>query len=394
MAARERSDPLVGGYCEHGFEAVRAALIENFVSDEEVGAAVAVSIDGSPVVDLYGGHSDPARRVAWRPDTLVNVYSLGKGIAAILVLALVERGLIDLDAPVAGIWPEFAGAGKERVSVRTVLAHRAGLPAVRERLPDELGTASAMVPQALATQAPFWEPGERHGYHVITFGFLLAEIVRRVTGQRVGEALRSCVTGPLGADFFFGVPASEHHRIAAMPDADPRWVEPEQMADTFPTTGDAERDEVIRRAYFNPISLSGAGIVNTAAWRMAEVPSANGHGTARAVAAIYDAFLAGGVGGLRWVGPGLRSEATTIHSDGEDYVLARPSRFGLGFQLTHPARPLGPNSGAFGHYGHGGALGFADPETRMAFGYVTNRPGKRWQTVRTQRLIDAVYACL
>jgi CubicO group peptidase (beta-lactamase class C family) len=394
MATQGQSDPHVGGYCEPRFEAVRAALVENFVSQEEVGAAVAVFIGGSPVVELYGGHTDSTRTAAWRPDTLVNVYSLGKGVVSILVLALVERGLIDLDAPVAGIWPEFAAAGKEHVTVRMVLAHRAGLPAVRERLPDDLDTASEMVAPALAAQAPFWEPGVRHGYHVITYGFLLAEIVRRVTGQRVGAALRTYVTGPLGADFFFGVPPSMHRRVAAMADVESGRVEPERWADAFPTTGEAERDEVIRLAYFNPIALSGAGVVNTAAWRVAEVPSANGHGTARAVASIYDAFLAGGAGGVRWAGPGLRSEATTIHSDGEDYVLARPSRFGLGFQLTHPARLLGPNPGAFGHYGHGGSLGFADPETRMAFGYVTNRPGKRWQTVRTQRLIDAVYTCL
>jgi CubicO group peptidase (beta-lactamase class C family) len=302
--------------------------------------------------------------------------------------------LLDLDAPVAGVWPEFAAAGKGRITIRTVLAHRAGLPAVRRQLPESALHASAMVCDALAAEVPFWEPGTRHGYHPITFGFLVAELVRRATGLGVGAALREYVTGPLGADFFFGVPESEHGRIASLPDVPPAQITSAQWAEAFPTTGEPARDELIRLAYFNPISLSGAGIVNTTPWRLAEIPSSNGHATARAVASIYDAFLSGGAGGVPWAGAGLRAEATTVHSDGEDYVLVRPSRFGLGFQLAQPTRPFGPHASAYGHFGHGGALGFADPESGLGFGYVMNRPGLRWQTERTQRLVDALYACL
>jgi len=391
-------DVPLGGHCDPRFRALREAFRDNFVSHDEIGAAVAVSIDGVLVVDLHGGYADPERTTAWRPDTLVNVYSLGKGIVSMLALALVERGVLDLDVPVARIWPEFAAAGKAAITMRTILAHRAGLPAVRRSLPDAVLQASAVVPEALAAEVPFWEPGTRHGYHPITFGFLVAEVVRRVTGLGVGAALREHITGPLGADFFFGVPESEHYRVAALPDVSPAEVTTEQWAEAFPTTGDPDRDELIRLAYFNPISLSGTGIVNTAPWRLAEVPSSNGHATARAVASLYDAFLAGGPGqgsgAVRWAGAALRAEATSIHSDGEDYVLARPSRFGLGFQLAQPTRPFGPNAGAFGHFGHGGTLGFADPEVGLGFGYVMNRPGLRWQTVRTQHLVDALYACL
>jgi CubicO group peptidase (beta-lactamase class C family) len=391
-------DVPLGGRCDPRFGALREAFRDNFVSHEEIGAAVAVSIDGALVVDLHGGYADPEHTAPWRPDTLVNVYSLGKGIVSMLVLALVERGVLDLDMPVASIWPEFAAGGKEVITIRTILAHRAGLPAVRRPLPEGMRQASAVVCDALAAEVPFWEPGTCHGYHPITFGFLVAEIVRRVTGLGVGAALREYITGPLGADFFFGVPESEHYRIASLPDVSPAEVTTTQWAHAFPTTGDPERDELIRLAYFNPISLNGTGIVNTAPWRLAEIPSSNGHATARAVASLYDAFLAGGPdrgsGSVRWAGAALRAEATSIHSDGEDYVLVRPSRFGVGFQLTQPTRPFGPNAGAFGHFGHGGSLGFADPAVGLGFGYVMNRPGERWQTARMQHLLDALYACL
>jgi CubicO group peptidase (beta-lactamase class C family) len=170
--------------------------------------------------------------------------------------------------------------------------------------------------------------------------------------------------------------------------------EPDQWALVFPPTGDAERDTMVWHCYFNPSGLSGFGVVNTPEWREAVIPSTNGHSTARAVAAIYGALLGGRRASSPLVGDALVAEATTIHSDGEDAILGRPSRFGLGFQLTQPTRPLGPNPAAFGHYGYGGSLGFADPSAQLAFGYVMNRPGDRWQTPRTQALIEAVYESL
>ena len=247
----------------------------------------------------------------------------------------------------------------------------------------------------LAAQRPFWEPGTAHGYHVNTLGYLIGELIRRAAGRDVGAALREWVTGPLDADLFWGLPRSNHGRVAELVAPSPVLTKPEQWAMAFPPTGDAEHDLMVWHAYFNPSGLSGHGAVNTEEWRLAQIPSTNGHGTARAVAAIYDALLGGGPDGETWVGKELLADVLRIHSDGNDIVLGRPSRFGLGFQLALPTRPFGPNREAFGHWGYGGSLGFADPTAGVAFGYLTNRPwSARWQAPRTQRLIDAVYACL
>jgi len=386
--------PLVNGECDSRFEGVRSACAANFAEGEEIGAAVCVSVEGVCVVDLWGGHTDEARTNPWRRDTLVNAYSVGKGILAILVATLVERGAIDLDDPVAKLWPEFGAEGKSDLRIRDLLAHRAGLPAVRERLPEFAMYDWETMCSALAAQAPYWAPGEGHGYHVNTYGFLVGEIVRRSTGSPVGDALHRYITGPAEAEFYWGLPRGEHHRVAQVVAPNARLTSPDQWAVAFPATGDSEHDHMIWHTYFNPSGISGLGTVNTEAWREAVIPSTNGHATARGVAALYSAFLAGGPAGTEWAGPGVRSDACEIHSDGVDRILGRPSRFGLGFQLAQPTRPIGPNPRAFGHYGYGGSLGFADPDAGIAFGYLMNRPGERWQVARTQRLIDAVYACL
>ena len=388
------SEAPIDGDCDARFAAVREAFAANFADQDEIGAAVCVRVDGRCVVDLWGGHVDAARARPWQRDTLINAYSVGKGVLAVLVLALVEQGLVELDAPVAKLWPDFAAKGKGEVSVRTLLSHGAGLPAVRERLPENAMYDWQRMVGALAAQAPYWEPGSDHGYHVNSYGFLAGELVRRATGLDVGTALARFVTGPLDVEFHYGLPRSEHGRVASFLGPDLRFTEEWQWAKAFPPTGDDAHDRMIWHAYFNPSGISGVGTVNTAPWRLATIPSTNGHATARGVSAIYSAFLAGGPAGAHWPGPALRAEATSIHADGVDRVLGRPSRFGLGFQLTQPTRPLGPNPATFGHYGYGGSLGFADPEAGVAFGYLMSRPGERWQTPRTQRLIDAVYACL
>ncbi len=247
----------------------------------------------------------------------------------------------------------------------------------------------------LAAQRPFWEPDTAHGYHCNTLGYLVGELIRRATGRDIGAALREWVTGPLDADFFWGFPRSQHGRVAQLDAPGPKLTKREQWAVAFPPTGDAEHDLMVWHTYFNPSGLSGFGAVNSKAWRLAQIPSTNGHGTARAVAAIYDALLRGAPDGETWVGKDLLAEALRIHSDGDDVVLGRPSPFGLGFQLAQPARPFGPNLEAFGHLGYGGSLGFADPTAGVAFCYLTNRPwGRRWHSPRTRRLIDALYACL
>ena len=382
--------PNVDGSCDPAFAGVRAAFAENLAERGEVGGAVCASVGGRVVADLWGGHQDEARTKPWQRDTLINAYSVGKGVTAMLVLQLVSEGALDLDAPVVRLWPEFAAEGKERTTLRMMLAHQAGLPGVREVLPEDAWRHWDLMTAALARQRPFWEPGSAHGYHTNTYGFLVGELVRRATGMRFGAALRERLTGPLGADYHIGLPDAEHARVApVLGNTAERTPEPFVRA-FVGETGDPERDLMIRHCYFNPPGLSGSGSVNTRAWMRAEIPSTNGHGTARGIAALYAGVLAGRTGIAR----GVLDEALRSQSDGHDRVIERPSRFGLGFQLHQEKRPIGRGEHGFGHYGHGGALGFADPDTGLAFAYVTNLPGPRWQAPRTMALVDAVYAGL
>ena len=386
--------PAIEGHCDARFAGLREAFAANFAELDEVGAGLCIEIGGARVVDLWGGHRDVARTRPWTEDTLVNAFSVGKGVVAMLALVLIERGELSLDAPVASYWPEFGAAGKHEITVRALLAHRAGLPAIRERLPDEALYEWDRLCAALAGQAPWWAPGTAHGYHVNTYGFLVGELIRRVTRIGVGEALARIVTGPAGADYHYGLAPRDHARVAEVAMPPTMFREEAQWRLAFPPTGDAEFDRMVWHAYFNPSGISGMGTVNTPEWRSAVIPSTNGHGTARGVAKLYTAFLRGGPPGTRWVGDALRSEAVAIHADGDDRVTRRASRFGLGFQLAQPSRPIGASPRAFGHFGYGGSLGFADPDLGLAFGYVMNRPGERWHNPRTERLVDALYRCL
>ncbi len=384
----------IDGHCDSAFAAVREAFANNFEQHGELGAAVCVHVDGRAVVDLWGGHRDRAQRHPWQRDTLVNAWSLGKGVLAMLVLSLVERGRLALDEPVRVRWPAFAAGGKQDVTLRTLLAHRAGLPSVRPRLAEDAWQDWHVMCDALAAQEPWWEPGSAHGYHVNSWGFLVGELVRRAAGCSPGQALREILGAPLDADFFWGLPPEHDARVAEVDVPDVVLRGPEQWAQAFPPSGDAEHDTMIWHAYFNPPGLSGLGVMGSEPWLRAQVPSTNGQATARGVARLFDALLRGAADGTRFVGPGLLREATAVHSDGEDRVLARPSRFGLGFQLPIPERKLGPNAEAFGHYGYGGLLGMADPAAGVAFAFLTSRPGDRWQTPRTGALLEAVYGAL
>ena len=386
--------PETHGRCDPSFERIRDAFDSNFRDQGEIGAAVYVRIGGRTVVDLWGGFKDEARTDSWDEDTLVNLYSVGKGVLATLTLMLIERGVLDLDKPVSDIWLEFAAGGKGGITLRTLLAHRGGLPAVRKRLPELAMLDWDLMCTELAEQRPYWEPDRAHGYHCNTFGFLVGEVIRRATGRDVGAALRDWVAGPLNADFWWGLPLAEHSRVAEVVAPNPVLTEPKQWALAFPPTGDEDHDLMVWHTYFNPSGLSGQGSVNTEGWRLAQIPSTNGHGTAKAVSAIYDALLHGGPGDERWVGKGLLTEATRIHSDGDDLILGRSTRFGLGFQRAQPKRSFGPNPESFGHWGYGGSLGFADPVAGVAFGYLTHRPGERWPPESAQRLLDALYAGL
>jgi CubicO group peptidase (beta-lactamase class C family) len=377
----------IGGVCDPRFAAVRDAFAGNFAEHDEIGAAVTMFVGGRKVVDLWGGWADRARTRPWAEDTLVNIFSVGKAITATCALRLVQRGLLDLDAPVARWWPQFAAVGKRQITLRQLMAHRAGLPAISPpMMPAGTMLDWDLMVERLAAQAPWWEPGDGHGYHVNTFGYLLGEPMRRASGLTVGALLREEIAGPLGADVHIGLPRSEHGRVAEFCHPLPSGSSDDPPPAPKPL---ASQDELMRACtYNNPPGVSGGIYVNTEGWRLAEIPSTNGHGTARGVAQVYQGLL----GGL--IDADLLAEAVTEHSAGLDRILERPSRFGLGYQLTQAERPLGPNAGAFGHFGAGGSLGFCDPEAGVAFGYVMNDLGPRWQNPRNKALIEALYGCL
>jgi CubicO group peptidase (beta-lactamase class C family) len=386
--------PAISGSCDERFTAVRDALLRNFLEHDELGAAVAVAIDGRVVVDIWAGWMDVARTRPWRRDTLVDVFSVGKAMASLCVLTLLERGRIELEAPVSRYWPEFAAAGKGEITVRMLLGHRAGVPAIRRTLPDHAIYDWDVMTATLAGEEPWWEPGLAHGYHVNTFGFLVGELVRRVSGSSIGAFFCDEVASRLDADFHFGLGPEHDDRVAEFSfggESPPA----SDAALGQPVASVRERDLLLARAYLNPPGISGLGTVNTRAWRAAEIPSANAHASARAVARIYAPLACGGsVDGVRLLDAGTIDQARAEVSSGIDLVLGRPSRFGLGFQLSQNERPLGPNPGSFGHFGAGGSLGFADPEAGLSFGYVMNNSGPRWQNPRNRALIDAVYASL
>jgi CubicO group peptidase (beta-lactamase class C family) len=370
---------------------VREALSENAAHRDELGAAVVVIVEGRLVAELWCGWADSARSRAWRADTLVNVFSVGKALAGLCLLMLVSRGLLELDEPVSRCWPEFAAAGKESISIRHVLSHQAGLAAIERELPEGALYDWNQVTEALAEQRPWWTPGRGHGYHVHTFGFLAGEIVRRVTGERIGAFLHREIADKLDAELSFGLARRNRRRRAEyvfdrLPprfDREPPRVELGRRAEVDP--------RLRARAYLNPPGATGIGTVNTDAWQSAELPSANLHAGARGIARVYDALLGHS---SRLVEDEVLRAATIEAAAGDDLVLGRPSRFGLGFQLTQPERPLGPNPGGFGHFGTGGSIGFADPDAQVAFAYVMNRGGPQWQDPRNRSLIDAVYEAL
>ena len=388
---------MIEGICHPQFEKVREAFEQNFATQNEIGAAVAVTIAGEPVVDLWDGWLDEAKTRPWKRDSIVNVWSVGKAVTAVCLLRLVDRGLVDLDTPVAKYWPEFAQSGKGAIPVRMLLNHQAGLPAIARPLAPGVNLTSweTMIAE-LAAQEPWWTPGTAFGYHVNTFGFLIGEIVRRVDGRSLGTYLREEIAGPFGIDFLIGFGAEEDGRVAdwvpyrAQPGEESArpWLE----RDPATLTG-MDLGRVL--AYRNPPGHP-EGAVNTHLWRQAEFPSTNGHSNARALARLFGALANGGsLDGALVLGPETIARAYAIESDGEDLVLGRPNRFGLGFQLTIPGvRPLGPGAHSFGHYGNGAILGFADPDRGIGFGYTCNRSGRSWRDPRNIALIDAVYASL
>lgn len=381
--------PLHGSYDER-FAGVVEAFVENHRRGEEVGSAVSVVVDGQTVVDIWGGWFDEDRTREWERDTLVCMMSVAKGITGIAFTMLVDRGLVDLDAPVATYWPEFAQNGKEDLPVRFLLDHTAGLPALtgdNKLWPGAMYDREAMV-DALARQEPLWQPGTVAAYHVHTQGYLLGEIMRRVTGKLVGSFVRDEITGPLGVDYWLGIPASEHDRITRLIPSDGPKILAAQGA---------EDEESLRVLAFaqNPPGTWG-DMVNSTEWREMEMPSGSGHGNARAVARIYGALAAGEVDGVRLLSEDALDTMTTMQHDMIELLQERHYRQGLGLLLNSPdAVYMGPHPEAFGHHGIGGSIGFADRAERLGFSYSMNKMHAVGDNgPRARRLIDAVFASL
>ncbi|WP_327312524.1 serine hydrolase domain-containing protein [Streptomyces sp. NBC_01235] len=383
--------PQVHGHCDPRFAAVRTAFEENFRDRGELGAAVSVTVDGVTVADLWGGWADPARTRAWERDTLVNVWSTSKGPTALCAHILADRGQLDFDAPVAGYWPEFAAAGKERVLVRHLLSHRAGLAGLREPHSLEQLYDWELTTARLAATEPWWEPGTRSGYHAFTYGFLVGEVVRRVSGLLPGAFLEREVTGPLGVDFTIGLAEKEAGRAAEL--AHPPAASSSEQAAIFSQLAPAAI-----AALANPVV--GATEANSPRWRAAEIPAANGHGTARAVAALYGIFAGRGTyGGRRVLSPEAAERVREGQGSCRDVVLGaglgHETEIGLGLWLSGPNGSYGPNPRAFGHDGFGGSCGLADPEAGVSLGYVMNRMGPHIaDDPRKTALVDALYSAL
>jgi CubicO group peptidase (beta-lactamase class C family) len=382
----------VDGECDARFTDVRDAFVDGFAQGHELGASLSVYIDGRPVVDLWGGFTDAARTMPWTQDTIACTFSCTKGIAAIALLMLVDRGLVDLDAPVASYWPEFAQSGKHALPVRLLLTHEAGLSAISQPMPfGSLSNWDAMV-DALAAQEPWWEPGSGHGYHGVTFGHLVGEIVRRVSGRSLGTFVREEIATPLGVDFFIGLPSAEDARTAEM-------VNPDMDITRRTFFSHWKPDGLGPKSFGNPPDCNLIEHTNSRAFRGAEIPAANGHGNARALARVYAALASGGVlDGVRLLSPALVADSGRVHVDGLDLVMDLLTRFGLGFEITLPEGEFsfGPGSRTYGHNGSGGSLGIVDPDAGISLGYVMNLMawGERRDDPRWFPILDALYAAL
>ncbi|MEE9280704.1 MAG: serine hydrolase domain-containing protein [Myxococcota bacterium] len=373
----------IHGHCDERFGRVRESFAENFREFHEVGASVAITVDGASVVDLWAGHADEARTRPWERDTIVNVASTTKGMTALCAHMLADRGELDFDAPVARYWPEFAQAGKESLPVRYLLTHQAGLATIEKELPTDAMLDWGFMVRALAEQAPSWEPGKKQGYHGLTFGWLVGEVIRRISGRSVGTFLREEVTRPLGVDFLIGFGPEEDHRVA----------------------------ETIHAPADRPASAAARGRASPAGWprnardyRAAEIPAANGHTNARALARIYGALARGGeIDGVRLLRPESVERAAVEEANGIDETLGVPTHRTLGFMLRFAEFGDVRRASAFGHAGAGGSQGFADPASKLGFGYAMNRrlsptagetrPPTGGMDPRGQRLVEAAYGC-
>jgi CubicO group peptidase (beta-lactamase class C family) len=370
----------VHGSVEPGLEPVQDAFAENFELHTESGAACCVYLGGRKVVDIWGG--------TYTPNTLQMVMSSTKGVVAVAAHILAQEGRLDFDAPVVECWPEFGAEGKERMPVRWLFSHRAGLPAVDRplTLDDVLGWDGVVA--ALAAQRPLWEPNTAHGYHVGTYGWLAGEVIRRVAGKSVGHFVAERISRPLGLELWIGLPEAEESDVAPIIPAPP--PPPGQAPDVFAARL-VDPTSLLHKAFVNPPLLGP--IYNERVFHAAEVPAANGITNARSLARMYAACI-GEVDGVRLLDAETLERAIAEQSAGDDLVLGYETRYATGFQLSFPFRPMA-GDGSFGHYGMGGSVGFAHPERGLAFAYVMNQMlPSGGVDPRTRRLVEALVGCL
>jgi CubicO group peptidase (beta-lactamase class C family) len=358
IGAAPRALVVIHGTCADGFESVRTQFAENFANGD-LGASCAVTLDGELVVDLYGGHRDLARTRPWERDTIVNIWSTTKLLAALCTWILHDRGDLSVDAPLADYWPEFAAKGKADVRIRHVLGHTAGLPVFDEPVDDLAVFDFAGCCERLAAQAPRWTPGDGSGYHSETQGFLLAELVRRVTGRTIGRFFRDEVTEPLELDLHIGLADGEFARVADV--------------STLQAVPNRPRDPDLR-ALAAATSRRSLGLVNTSAWRRAELPASNGHGNARSIAlAMAPLANAGRARGLRLLSPATIERMFEVQADGIDRITGRHFKLGIGFGLHCEHTPLGANERTLWWAGWGGSMCVVDVENRLTVAYAMNR---------------------
>ena len=350
------------GFTKGKFDSLRATFDGNLASGADIGASVSVRVADETVVDLWGGYADAAQTKPWEENTIVNVYSTTKTMTALTALLLADRGLIDFNAPVAKYWPEFAANGKSRVTVAQIMSHSSGLSGWREPVTKQDLYDWDRAVELLAAQEPFWEPGTASGYHAVTMGFLVGEVVRRVTGKTMGTVFREEIAEPLGADFHIGLPAAHDDRVAELIPPPPG----QGLDGNLDALNEIQKNWII-----NP--LFAVEDSKTRAWRGAELGASNGQGNARSIALIHTILANGGVAsGKRLMSEAGCRKALELQMEGTDLVLSTPLRIGLGFGLTSDLMPFLNKSTMFWG-GYGGSIAIIDMENRMSFGYAMNK---------------------